>query len=222
VFGLGAVLCELLTGKPPYIGKKAEVLAQASAGDLREAFARLGRIRVEKELIDLTKKCLAADPSDRFPDAGALAEAVAGYQAGWADRLKKAETGSIQRNAAETEEKTSRGKLAAAAVVLIVAGISVIGRTDNKPSPSSSAPPPAINRKASERDYLDRLRANLRERGPRGEQFANLPDSVLIAYSEGQLTIDDLTALLDVQNRRAKEDAKRQAKPEDKKSTPSK
>src|SRR5262249_57745171 len=40
VFGLGAILCEVLTGKPPYLGRSSEeVRRQAANGDLADALA---------------------------------------------------------------------------------------------------------------------------------------------------------------------------------------
>src|SRR5205823_8510144 len=60
VFGLGAILCQVLTGLPPYQGKDAnEVRLKAVRGELQEAFARLDGCGAEPDLVALCKKCLA-------------------------------------------------------------------------------------------------------------------------------------------------------------------
>jgi hypothetical protein len=75
VFGLGGILCVTLTGQPPYARA-----AQALAGDVTEAFARLDHCGADAELIDLAKACLAPKPEARPADAAAVAGLVKHYR----------------------------------------------------------------------------------------------------------------------------------------------
>ena len=80
VFCLGGILCEILTGHPPYLGNDQKtVIRQARRGELQETHTRLKQCGAEKALIDLTRRCLAFDPSARPRDAGEITEAVTAY-----------------------------------------------------------------------------------------------------------------------------------------------
>src|SRR5207237_2102483 len=62
VFGLGAVLCTILTGKPPYAGPDADaVRLMAIRGHLADAFGRLDGCGAEPDLVALCKRCLSPD-----------------------------------------------------------------------------------------------------------------------------------------------------------------
>ena len=92
VFGLGALLCEVLTGGPPYLGRETgELLRKAARGDLSEAFGRLDDCGADAELVRLAKTCLAAEPAERPADAGAVVEAMTAYLTGVQERLRAAE-----------------------------------------------------------------------------------------------------------------------------------
>jgi len=80
VFGLGGILCTILTGTPPYAGADARaVYRKAVAAELAEPFARLDGCGADPELVALCKRCLAADPVARPRDAGVLAEELTEY-----------------------------------------------------------------------------------------------------------------------------------------------
>jgi serine/threonine protein kinase len=121
VFSLGAILCEILTGKPPYTGRSCEeVRHKASNGDLADARARLNGCGADKELLALTKACLSPEAIDRPKDAGALAEGLVAYLDGVQVRLRQAELAEAEARARAAEESRRRWRrLALAAMVLL-------------------------------------------------------------------------------------------------------
>jgi serine/threonine-protein kinase len=121
VFGLGALLCEILTGKPPYVGRSAEeVRRKAANGDLADAMPRLDGCGADADLIALTKACLSPEAIDRPKDAQAVADGLTAYQSGVQERLHQAELAEAEAKAKAIEEvKRRRLTLALAGTVLL-------------------------------------------------------------------------------------------------------
>jgi tetratricopeptide (TPR) repeat protein/tRNA A-37 threonylcarbamoyl transferase component Bud32 len=119
VFGLGAILCEILTGSPPYVGRSNEqVQYMAVMGDLQGALARLAECGADAELVNLALRCLSAEPRERPRDAGKVAQAVTNYQHSVAERLQRAEVERAAEQVRAEEEAKQRvlsDQLAAAA-----------------------------------------------------------------------------------------------------------
>lgn len=93
VFGLGAILCTILAGQPPYIdiGTGKTLLERAKDGDIDDAYARLNACGADRELIDLTRKCLSPHKEGRPENADEVALEVARYIAGVEERRQQAE-----------------------------------------------------------------------------------------------------------------------------------
>jgi serine/threonine protein kinase/predicted Zn-dependent protease len=126
VFALGAILCEILTGRPPYSSADSEEsLRKAKRGDCAEALARLANCSADAELVGLCRECLTPAREHRPQDAEQVAQRVAAYQAEVQARLHRAELERARALVKAAEERKRRRLtvvLAAAVLLAILVG----------------------------------------------------------------------------------------------------
>jgi tRNA A-37 threonylcarbamoyl transferase component Bud32 len=136
VFGLGGILCQILTGQPPYQGAGwRKILEQAARADMADTFARLDSSGADPELIQLARTCLAPVKEDRPRDAGAVARTLNAHLTGVQERAREAErrTAAAEARAEEArararaERRARRLTLGLAAMLLLalLAGVYV-------------------------------------------------------------------------------------------------
>jgi tetratricopeptide (TPR) repeat protein/tRNA A-37 threonylcarbamoyl transferase component Bud32 len=111
VFGLGAILCEILTGLPPHTGPDHDtILARVRRGDMSDAISRLNASDADADLVELAQSCLTAEPANRPHDGQAVATAMIAYQNAVQEKLK---TAGAERAAANARAKEAKVRAAA-------------------------------------------------------------------------------------------------------------
>jgi serine/threonine protein kinase len=79
VYGLGAILYELLAGRPPFVGEPEEILRRAIRESPRRPLETVRGDRLGGNLSALEEiclRCLAREPRHRFPSARAVADGL--------------------------------------------------------------------------------------------------------------------------------------------------
>jgi eukaryotic-like serine/threonine-protein kinase len=139
LYSLGAVLYELLTGRPPY---RFESLAELAAARER-AIAPVRELapEVPEPLEDVVMRCLARNPAFRPESADALARELA-------EASPEPPTHPIAAAPARLEppkpgRRLKLGLGAVAALIALAVVLALVAREDSGPSPSQ---PPAVER----------------------------------------------------------------------------
>jgi serine/threonine protein kinase len=165
VFSLGAVLCEILTGRPPYVG--GDLLAKAQAADLTDALVSLDSCGADEQLVFMAMHCLSSNPAYRPQNAGEVARELREYldflsanpqrtAEGKAraaeEKLQAAQdqamAATVRAAMSEHRLKVAYNWLMGAAAALVIA-VGLLGWTALRSSPESSADPASSQQAAA-------------------------------------------------------------------------
>ena len=90
IYGVGAILYNMLTGEPPFTGNSP---AEVTRKVIDQTPRRIGwKAKVDLDLETICMKCLEKDPSDRYLSAGAVAEDLESWLAGKPIRARRSGT----------------------------------------------------------------------------------------------------------------------------------
>jgi serine/threonine protein kinase/WD40 repeat protein len=118
VFSLGAILYQVLTGRPPFEGATAEhVMKNVRAG--RFAPVRVLTPDAPSELAAIAERALRPDPAERYEDATALARELSTFVAGGRVRAYQYGTWELLRKFASSHRAILTGVVIAASALLV-------------------------------------------------------------------------------------------------------
>ncbi len=179
VYGLGAILYELLTGMPPFVGTSPqETLQHVVSGGLVPPRARAPGIPLDLDAI--CRRCLAKDPAERYATARALADDLSAFLEG--RQVSVLPLNLAQRLARWARRQPLQAALASLLIASFVAGFlatSVQWRRAERNATTSSAMLWESRRQEALRleqegrgfDALGRLLLNIEEEEKAGESL---------------------------------------------------
>jgi serine/threonine-protein kinase len=119
VYALGAILYEVLTGRPPFRGESASATMLLVLTTEPVAPARLNP-RAPRDLDTICLKCLQKDPAKRYPKAAALAADLERFLRH--EPIQARPPGRVERCLRWVQRRPAPAGLLAAVVLLVVAG----------------------------------------------------------------------------------------------------
>jgi serine/threonine-protein kinase len=126
VFSLGAILCEILTGAPPYLGERDKTLVEAANARLDDATKRLDGCEADPDLVALCRECLTPAQSARPRSAEIVAQRIHGHLISVEERARQAQVDAAEARVKAHEERRSRkltvGLAASVLVTVLLAG----------------------------------------------------------------------------------------------------
>ena len=96
IFALGAILYEMLTGDPPYLGELYEILSKIQSAEIEPAEERVSDVYIPKGLSKIAQKALSYKPEERYNSVESLKRDIDDFIRGGGDLpVRQFEAGSV-------------------------------------------------------------------------------------------------------------------------------
>ena len=139
VYGLGAVLYQLLTGQPPFAGGTTYETIKLLL-DTEPRQPRLLNPKIDRDLSTICLKCLEKDPKRRYSSALALAEDLERWLKH--EPIQARRTGVFTRGRKWVRRNPARALLTASLVALAAASGWIVWKSELIRQPVTTSPPP--------------------------------------------------------------------------------